>query len=197
LGHHITPQRRERYRAHWGPDWWSRAFGDWRLLGLNCLLFDTRLDEERAQWDWLADELLRHRDRPVGLFMHKPLFLASGDEEFENDAAIPRAARRRMAGLLKGSSVRLIASGHRHEYRTYHWNGIAIVWAPTTSFIANRRTPLGQEGIRRAGCVQYEFFEETCVYRFVEPEGIEYFDDRFLHELRRDRGLSYDPQVFR
>ena len=116
-GQLVTAERCARFRRLYGADWWTRDLGDWTLIGLNTLIFGTGLPHEQEQWDWLADTL--HERRPVALFMHKPPFVNAFDEDTESSATIPASARRRLSSMIARSAVRLIASGHCHEYREY------------------------------------------------------------------------------
>ena len=192
FGEAITAERRARWLAHWGADWWERRLGAWRLLGLNGPLLGSGLAAEAEQWAWLETALADTR-APIALFLHKPLFVATPDEPGSTDV-VPAAARDRLLARLTASSVRLVASGHCHEYRTLAWRGISFVWAPTTAFITRREVP-GPAGIRRAGCVRYAFEGETVGHRLVEPDGLAVFDNRFLHARRKALGLPYNAAV--
>ena len=193
FGEAATRARRARYRRHWGDDFWVRALGDWRLVGINSLLLGSGLDAETEQARWL-DAQLAETDRPTALFLHKPLFATAPDDDAETDQLVPRAARHALLARLARSSVRLVASGHCHEYRTYQWRGIAFVWAPTTAFITKKMFA-GPLGIRRAGCVRYGLEGDALSYRLVEPAGLEYFDNSFLHRRRKMLGLPYNAAV--
>ncbi|MBV8538500.1 MAG: metallophosphoesterase, partial [Alphaproteobacteria bacterium] len=194
FGEAVTEQRLARYAEHWGADHWARPLGDWLLVGLNSILLGTGLAAEAAQLRWLDALLADNRHRPIAVFLHKPLFLASAGDDSSSDQMVPVDARRSVLERLAVANVRLVASGHCHEYRTCLWRGIAFVWAPTTAFITKKQVP-GPAGLRRAGVVRYVFTGEAVSYRFVEPAGIEWFDNSFLHRRRKALGLPYNEAV--
>ena len=63
-------------------------------------------------------------------------------------ACVLPAPRRQLLELLLRSSVRFVASGHLHEARVQAWEGIDLVWCPSTAFPASQpkasdHAPLG------------------------------------------------------
>lgn len=56
----VTAQRRDRYCAVWGADFWGTDAGEFRLIGLNAQLCGSDLAEEADQWDFLAQERSEH-----------------------------------------------------------------------------------------------------------------------------------------
>jgi hypothetical protein len=89
---------------------------------------------------WLARQL-RAAERPLGLFLHKPLFVADPDEATIDTACLPPGPRHRLLRLLDGSAVRFVACGHVHQSRVTEWRGITIVWGPSTAFPATSLLP--------------------------------------------------------
>ncbi len=131
----VTPERRARFIAHWGPDWWGAEAGDFRLIGLNAQLMGSGIAAEAEQWDFLADEAHAARGRPVALFIHKPLFLNHPAETEVNHRYVVPAARERLLGLLAPTRLRLVASGHVHQHRLTRVHGVLHGWGPSTAFI--------------------------------------------------------------
>jgi 3',5'-cyclic AMP phosphodiesterase CpdA len=195
FGEAITDARLARYRAHWGADRWSRRLGDWQLIGLNAILLGTGLAAEAEQAAWLDAELAANRARPIALFFHKPLFATAPADDDDSTQLAPRAARHGLLARLAGSSVRLVASGHCHEYRRYDVDGITFAWAPTTAFITIQPRASGPVGIRRAGCARYRFVGDTVTCDFIEPQGLEAFDNKFLHQHRKALGLPHNTAL--
>jgi 3',5'-cyclic AMP phosphodiesterase CpdA len=61
----VNATRMARWRSHFGADYWTEAFGDWRLIGLNPLLWGSDTDQEAAQVDWAENAFLDiPRDAP-------------------------------------------------------------------------------------------------------------------------------------
>jgi alkaline phosphatase D len=103
----------------------------------------------------------------VALFIHKPPFIADPAEADVLSATVPRTVKPRLWGLIQTFAVRLVACGHRHEYRAQHRGGTSIVWAPTTSALLDERTP-PVDGPYRSGVVEYVFAGDTVIHRSVE-----------------------------
>lgn len=163
----------------------TQQVGAWTILGLNAMLFGTGWDEENAQWDWLASTLAAASSRPVALFMHKPPFLYQWDDDGDDAMAIPRAARHRLGRFLDGSGVRLVATGHRHEYRSYAAAGRpAVVWAPPVGFVIANRTPPVPEATTTPGCVLHTLVGSGVISQPLQPAGLISFDSSFLHAMR-------------
>jgi 3',5'-cyclic AMP phosphodiesterase CpdA len=183
FGQMVTAERCARFRRLYGPDWWARDIGDWTLIGLNTLIFGTALPHEQEQWDWLADTLRDRSGRPIVLFMHKPAFVDTFDEDTGSSAAIPAVARRRLALHIAGSTVRLVASGHCHEYREYVGSP-SFMWAPSTAFILRQDIPSRMRGRKVLGFIEHRFSGEQHSHRLIEPAGMGFYDNAFSLALR-------------
>lgn len=147
LGQPVDEHRLRRYQRLAGADRWSIDVADWRLLGLDSQLCGSGLPAEADQLAWLRFELA-DADRPLALFLHKPLFIDRPDEADVDTACLLPEARAQLLDLLIGSAVRVVACGHLHQARLIEWQGITMVWAPSTAFpgtspLAGATNPLG------------------------------------------------------
>jgi 3',5'-cyclic AMP phosphodiesterase CpdA len=79
----ISDPRREIYRSHFGAEQWTMAAGDWYFIALNAQLLGSGLPAEAAQWAFLEQAFSTAGERPVALFLHKPLFRDTPDETHE------------------------------------------------------------------------------------------------------------------
>ncbi len=169
------PELLDAFRSNYGEDRWERNLGPWRLIGVNSLLFGSNLPDETEQWNWLQ-RLLAPKSRsgsvllsPIAIFMHKPPFLIDPHEDGATSATIPARSRRRCWDLfLRSDAVRLVACGHRHEYRTLAVDGVKVVWAPTTAsgpLLDERTPPLAAQA--HPGIVEYAFCGRTVMHRLV------------------------------
>lgn len=171
LGQPIDARRVARWRRIVGPDYWSIDIGRWRLVGINGFLYGSGLTDDAEQHRWLA-AVLESSDRPVGLFVHKPLFLMSPDEPPEPHHSFTPPNRRPLYELLRGSPVRFVASGHLHQSRRSTWDGIEWLWAPSTAFPAGQALPGASTAL---GWIEYEFDAEDWQAKLVElPELVPY-----------------------
>jgi 3',5'-cyclic AMP phosphodiesterase CpdA len=186
FGQLITPERLGAWREDAGEDRWRVELGDWVVAGLNAMLFGTGWDEEEEQWAWLADLLTTAAPRPVVLFMHKPPYLEHFGEDRDDHMSIPAAARARLRALVAGSTLRLIACGHRHEFRSYAGpaGDPAVVWAPPVSFLISRATPPVHDPVNQPGCVLHTLLGDRVISQLLSPAGLERFDGSFLYRLR-------------
>ncbi|MDX2234040.1 MAG: metallophosphoesterase [Hyphomonadaceae bacterium] len=132
----VDAARLARYRAVFGADRWARDLGPWRLIGLNGLLVGSGLAEEAEQEDWLAYELMLARDRPIGVFTHKPLWLDGPDGAPRPEWTMAPAQRPAYARRFADAGVRFVASGHLHQRRAQVFDGVLHVWTPSCAFPA-------------------------------------------------------------
>jgi 3',5'-cyclic AMP phosphodiesterase CpdA len=132
--HPLNSSRILDFRAAFGPDYWAFDADGWRVIGLNAQLFGTDDVEAIAQWTWLASMSSKLRDRPVVLMLHKPLFQQSPDDKSPHHRYVPIAARRRLFDLLGSNRLRVVCSGHTHQYRDTVVDGMRHVWLPSTAF---------------------------------------------------------------
>jgi 3',5'-cyclic AMP phosphodiesterase CpdA len=151
----VSPDRLARYRDAIGPDRWLVDVRDWRLVGLDAQLLGSGLLDEDDQWAWLSSALSLPPPRHVALFLHKPVI----DPPDRPDRGSPGryvvpAARQRLARVLgEAGTVRVVVSGHVHQFRTHASGGLAHVWAPTTwAVIPDRIQPV--LGTKACGIVE-------------------------------------------
>ena len=97
------------------------------------MLLATGHAEEEEQFAWLASAL--DDDRPIALFLHKPLCVSRMDEGECGYWTVAPAPRQRIASLLAGKQVSVIASGHLHIQHQQTVEGVNHVWCPTASFV--------------------------------------------------------------
>lgn len=130
----IEKPRLTRWHGAFGADRFSVELGRWRLIGINAQLCGSGLPEEVVQERWLAAELGRD-PRPVVLFLHKPLFLDSPDDDSITTDAINPEPRSRLMNLVRSGHVRMVVSGHLHGHRDREIDGRRYLWLPSTAFL--------------------------------------------------------------
>jgi 3',5'-cyclic AMP phosphodiesterase CpdA len=178
LKHPITADRREAYRRHFGDEHWVLDLGDWRFVGLNAQLMDSGLPDETEQMAMLEDALASAGKRSLALVVHKPLFHASADEPGQSPATLFPGARQKLLALCAQYKVKLVASGHRHCYRTHRLGPTRLVWAPASAFVDTSKGNDGVRLVRRVGYIRYRFERRSFTHDFVEPPGF------INHDLR-------------
>jgi 3',5'-cyclic AMP phosphodiesterase CpdA len=175
-GEGITDQRRQVYQGHFGAEQWTMVAGDWYFIALNAQLLGSGLPAESDQWAFLEQAFALAGDRPVALFMHKPLFRDTPDEAHEAAGRyVLRGPRARLLGLARQADLRLVACGHVHQHRMFEHEGVRHVWAPSTAFILpDAMQP--RIGTKEVGLVEYDFDGTGVAVRFVTPAGARHLD---------------------
>jgi 3',5'-cyclic AMP phosphodiesterase CpdA len=155
----VTEQSLQAFHSIFGEDRWHFDAAGWCFIGLNSLVMNTGLASEAEQFDWLASQLSGANEKPVALFLHKPLYLNSPDDPelvATSIRYVPMPARSRLAEMLRSVDLRLVASGHVHQRRDFTFGHVRHIWAPSAGFIISDAR---QEviGIKEVGLVEYRF----------------------------------------
>lgn len=150
----ITPARRARWRAAFGPEWWVEPCAGWALIGLNAQLLNAP-GADTEQLAFLAQTIAGlPADTPIALFTHKALFADFPSEQTVSTNVLDPLARADLLRLFQGRRLRLVASGHNHQYRSFGLAGTLHVWAPSVASLI--KTPDAQHwGQRQVGFIDY------------------------------------------
>jgi 3',5'-cyclic AMP phosphodiesterase CpdA len=116
-------ERLQRWRSYFGPDRWVEDVEDWRLIGLDALLFSSGEREEKVQVDWLETVMNEAAGRRIAWFLHRPLFLESPDEGDTGYWSVKPRPRAPLLDLVRRHSVALVASGHLHKAHQTVYDG--------------------------------------------------------------------------
>ena len=178
----VNTERLQRWRDHFGPEYWTLNFGQWLLIGLNSLIMGDGSVLEEKQFHWLEQQLNHSEGCPVAIFAHKPLFIDSPDEGETGLWGIPPVPRQRLMELFARHHVQLHASGHLHRAWSGEAAGISYVWAPSAGFVAHaidRELP----GDRIVGAVIHDL-DDTATSKIVEIETLSHHViDDVMHEV--------------
>ena len=129
----IDAGRLARWDRSFAGDRWIIDVEGWRLVGVNAQLFGSGLVRERAQDQWL-DEQLSAAGRPTALFLHKPLFVESPTDDAASPSCMVPSARARLLDRLDRFDVRLVVSGHLHQHRDRIIGDRRYLWVPAVAF---------------------------------------------------------------
>ena len=165
----IDAERLARWRRHYGPSYWCRDIGAWRLIGIDSALLGSGHSEERQQAMFIESSLRGRANRPVMLFQHVPPFDKNPDDAAPTNLAVPHTVRKWLLDLCLGNGVSVIACGHLHVYRHLEYHGIQIVWAPATSFANIIEKQQAGLGMPRAGFIEWKLDGRSISHRLVEP----------------------------
>ncbi|GBE44052.1 MAG TPA: hypothetical protein ENH05_06840 [Rhizobiales bacterium] len=165
----VTSERIARYRQHFGGDFWSREAGDWTFIGLNALSMGSDLPEEAEQAEFLSGALTQAGDRPVALFMHKPMYLRDANEDAMHQGCLYPGPRAALMQQIAGANIRLISTGHNHELLAMRQGERDILWCPATSFLILSDAKARGGGERLPGYLDFRFDGGAFEYEAVLP----------------------------
>jgi predicted phosphodiesterase len=122
LGNHDLQSKHyfERFFLPGNERWYSFAFGSAFFI---CLQIDgfTKLEDVSEQYQWLEQTLTKNTLPWLFVYFHKPTY--SAEYEGQNEAYI----RSKLTPLFEQYGVRLVFSGHNHNYQRSQVNGITYV----------------------------------------------------------------------
>lgn len=152
----VTSERRARWISRFGPDYWRHDVGEWTLIGVDAqILNGDGLADEDEQQAWLSRTVSSvDADRPIALFVHKPLFMDHPSEEAVQAHCLELAARRQLLAPFSEHRLLLIACGHKHQYRAFGHDGVLHVWGPSTG-VVNFPPTVTMWGRREVGFVEF------------------------------------------
>ena len=180
----VNAERLDRWRRHFGADWWSHDLESWRLIGIDSMLFGSDSDEERRQFEWLHQTLSTAGERKVAWFTHRPLFIESPNEPDTGYWSVKPGSRARLLDLVNRYDVALIATGHLHKWRNDLIDRCRYVWCPSSGFLVGPDNQSDMPGEKRLGAVVYEFRGSDVSITAAEVPGLTtlWIDD-VLHEV--------------
>ena len=181
----VTAERRQRWLDIFGIDYWREDQGHWTLIGINSLILNSGgLVAELEQERWLEETLKEvPSDRPIALFLHKPLFMDHPSESGVNASCLEFAARGPLLRLFAEKSLRLVGCGHKHQYRSFGLDGVIHLWAPSTGAV-NFPPDVKMWGRREVGFLDIRLGSQGIRQRLIGSEFL------FRHEAYV-RSLEY------
>jgi 3',5'-cyclic AMP phosphodiesterase CpdA len=181
----VNVERLQRWRSYFGPDRWVEDVEDWRLIGLDALLFSSGEREETVQADWLETVTDEAGGRHIAWFLHRPLFLESPNEGDTGYWSVKPQPRARLLDLVKRHAVALVASGHLHKGHDFRHDDTRYIWAPSSAFLvgpAMKAPPM--PGENRLGAVVYELDGSAVQASIVSVPGLtSYWIDDVAEEV--------------
>jgi 3',5'-cyclic AMP phosphodiesterase CpdA len=191
----IDADRLARWDSSFTIDRWAQDAGSWRLLGVNAQLFGSGLARECTQDQWL-DEQLSTAERPTALFLHKPLFLEHPIDDVVSPACMVPSVRARLLDKLNQSDVRLVVSGHLHQYRDRTFGGQRHLWLPAVAFAASQ----AHGGDASCGVAVLDFSQNSVEITIERPRGLVSHDLAAIkghgrYQFLRDMPPSPPPHV--
>ena len=180
----IDAERLARWRRHLTADWWSNDLEQWRLIGLDSMLFGSGGNEEARQFAWLEHVLESAGERRIAWFTHRPLFIDAPDEADTGYWSVKPAPRARLLELIDRHDVALVATGHLHKWRDVRVGRCRYVWCASSGFLVGPDNQPDMPGEKRLGAVIYDFSATDVAVSHVDIPGLStlWIDD-VLHEV--------------
>lgn len=124
------------YGDIFGADRWLVRAGGWQLIGINAQLLGSDSAQEAAQWQWLDDIAGQAATAThTAVFLHRPVWRPNSGELARKGRYVARAPAQRLLGGVLQPSLRLVVSGHTHQYLDLNVAGVRHVWMPSTAFV--------------------------------------------------------------
>jgi 3',5'-cyclic AMP phosphodiesterase CpdA len=168
----ITNVRRQRYLDAMGSDRWHHDIPGWRLIGFNALLIGSGLDAETDQAAWLRETVEQAAGAKLALFLHKPFFIDRADEAALTYWTVDPVARAAYRWLLDHDDLRLVLSGHLHQYRETTHGRAKVVWAPSVAFVVGYGMQEELGGLRETGLLDLRFGDDAVEIEFHRLPGL-------------------------
>jgi 3',5'-cyclic AMP phosphodiesterase CpdA len=187
----VTAGRLERWRRNVGPDWWMHDAEQWRLVGLDSMLFGAGNDEEARQFAWLEQIMASADGRRIAWFTHRPLFIDAPDEGDTGYWSVKPAQRAKLLDLVSRHAVALVATGHLHKWNDRDVAGCRYVWCASSGFLVGPDNQRDMPGEKRLGATVYELEGSSVRVRHVDVPGLTplWIDD-VLHEVYPPRRVA-------
>lgn len=124
------------YVDRFGPDHWALRANDWLLIGVNAQLMGSGTAQEHAQWRWIESQaILAGPQANTVLFLHRPVLRPSSSETARRGRYVSQVARDRLLQGPLRQSLRMVVTGHTHQYLDVSDDGVRHVWVPSSAFV--------------------------------------------------------------
>lgn len=165
----LNDARIKAWRDHVGPLWWHEDIGAWRLIGLDTALMGSGRPEEDEQNAFLMGALASRGTRPAMVFMHMPPFYRDAEDPVFTTSAVPFDVRGELLSRCRDGGVKVMTCGHLHVYRTLRYQGMQIVWAPTTAMVNLKHQWMQWRRWTRPGYLVWHLEGSRIRHELVEP----------------------------
>lgn len=169
----------EKYRSHFGPDFFVAHHDEDQLLFLNTVLMNSGLPEEARQKAWLESALKEPCKRHRFVFMHYPPYLWRPDEPGNYDN-IDQPGRAWLLQQLEQANIETIFAGHVHNFWLDRVGAAKFYMLPSTAFMRHdfsafyRIAPaveFGRGDPGRFGYFLVDVFDDESISYSVRTQG--------------------------
>ena len=172
------------YRDNFGPDHWALRVGDWKLLGINAQLLGTDSAQEAVLWEWIAKQAEPAPEHAyTALFLHRPMLRLRAGELMRKGRYVSQAATERLLEGPLQPQLRMVVSGHTHQYIDTMVDGVRHLWIPSTAFILPDDVQ-ARIGEKLVGIGLLELSETAAQFDLWCPDGMRRHDVSTLDFFR-------------
>ena len=139
----ITAPFLDRYRSHFGDDFYSFDHGDCHFVVINSQLLNSGLEHESEHAHWLEQDLRTHERMRTFVFSHYPPFICSSSEIGHYDN-IDEPARSWLLGLLAKHGAEALFSGHVHNFFYNRLDHVDHYIVPSVAFVRHDYSELAR-----------------------------------------------------
>ena len=176
----INSERQERWRRHFGPDYWLRDVEGWRLIGFNTMLLGSGEDDEAHQAKWLKEAMADANGRKIAWFTHRPLFIDNPKEGDTGYWSVKPEQRAELYELMRQHPVQIVSTGHLHRWHDMTLDNTRYIWAPSTGFLVGEAQLPPKNGSARMGAVVYDIEGDAMTATIVPVANLKTF---WIHDV--------------
>ncbi|MGG5823904.1 metallophosphoesterase family protein [Falsiroseomonas sp. HW251] len=192
----VNAERLARWRRHLGPDWWLRDVAEWRLIGLDSMLFGSGLVAELEQETWLEEAMAGAASRRIAVFTHRPFMVEQAEEPDTGYWSVKPDLRRRMLAAFDRHDVAIVATGHLHRAHEAIHRGRRHIWSGAAAFLVGPDFQPPMPGEATLGAVVYDFHgREVTVTRPAVPGLTDFWIDHVAQEVYPVARDTYPPSL--
>lgn len=168
----------DKYRGIFGPDYYAVDHGGVRFLFVNALLFNSGLDADAAQREWIDGQLAGAPGR-VFVSLHYPPYLHDPAERGSYDN-IDEPGRGWLLSRLGNPKVEAVFAGHVHNFWYDVIGGAELYMLPSTAFLRHDysefyRVPpadeFGRGDVEKFGYFVVDVHERGHVAKLIRTHG--------------------------
>lgn len=124
----------QSFKKYYGPTYQSFDHGDIHFILINSPVFNSGLEEERKQHEWLEEDLKASSGKRIFVFSHYPPYIYRSDEQ-DNYDNIDQPGRGWLLELLSRYNVEAFFAGHVHQFGYKRYKKTRIYNLLSTCFV--------------------------------------------------------------
>ena len=180
--HPVNEDKLTWYHEQCGQSWYTFTHGGCRFFIVNSQIFNTGLDAEKKQRDWLENQLAESEESVRILFFHLPLCLGNCTENgLGNYDVIDHHSREWLSGLIQNHRIDFVGSAHVHfsffcllGSAEYHQFTSPAFTRPGFSHLFSAAPPeeQGRNDVAKLGLYMIRVMKQKPFLHFIRTYGV-------------------------